>query len=254
MYTDSNVDQDLVKQEVEKQLKSMGLLGDEDARKPEPLTMRLGDKDYTFNSLQEAQDAINNAFTSVANNQAVLLQQIEEAQKAQKATGGDEPSFDKDKFLELIANNPIEAFNYVDSVRYGEDRVPPQVKEQLSRVPQLEQTITAYRFMQAHPEFVNTDENANLLRAVGAKLNIPIHTYEGLESAYTVARGYGLIGGGNTNEAPQNQNTQTMGRFSQQNTVPTPPAIQRGNTSIPDTDVESYLEGLSLEQLQGLMR
>ncbi|CAB4142950.1 hypothetical protein UFOVP434_54 [uncultured Caudovirales phage] len=254
MYSDNQVDQDLIKQEVEKQLKNLGVLGDEDQRQPEPIKMRLGDKDYSFANMEEAQNAINQAFTSVAQNQATLLQQIEDAQAAQRTSGDDKsPQFDKDKFLQLIANDPVEAFNYVDTIRYGEARVPDYVKQNLERIPQLEQTITAYRFTQAHPEFANTDANANVLRAIGQKLNIPIHTYEGLEAAYSVAQSYNVLTPAQKTESQQ-QNIEPSSRFgAQQQQVNTPPAISRGGNALPDADVENYLETLSNEQLRALL-
>jgi hypothetical protein len=39
MYTDNMVDQEAVKAEVQNQLKALGLLGDEDAPKSQPIVM-----------------------------------------------------------------------------------------------------------------------------------------------------------------------------------------------------------------------
>jgi len=253
MYNDNDVTSDLVKQQVENELKARGIIGDEDQRKAEPVKLNLGGQEYTFSSQEEMQATLNNAFASVAQNQAVLLQQLEEA--TQKQGGGQSndpasPQFDKDKFVKLISENPIAAFDYVDEMRYGPAKVAPAIQQELSRLQNVEATMTAYRFTQSHPEFENTNDNAAKLRAIAQNLKLGMD-YESLEAAYTVGKSYGVFG-----QPQQQQNTQpdTGSRFGQQSQQFTaPPQINRGGNSFQDNDVEAYVNTLTDAQLRQIM-
>jgi hypothetical protein len=255
-YSDKMVDEQLIKNAVNEQLKAAGIniQNDDDARPQQPIKLNIGGTEYSFSSQEEMNNAINNAFSAVAQNQAELLAQLEELQKYKTDKGenkqSNEPQFDKEKFVKLIQENPIEAFNYLDEVRYGPDRVPPTVKEKLNHISMLENQLTAYKFLNAHPEFQNTDQNAQILRGVASQLNIPL-TYEGLEAAYRVALSYCLI------QPAQNQyavnTTQTYG--TNQGPVTTPPAINRtASPMLPEADIEEYLNKLDNSQLEALIR
>ncbi len=254
MYNDNDVTGDLVAQQVEAKLRQLGIVGDEDQRKVEPVKINLGGQEYTFSSQEEMQSTLNNAFASVAQNQALLLQQLEEATAKQNGGAQADPSvpqFDKDKFVKLIGEDPIEAFNYVDEMRYGPAKVNPAVQAELARLQNVEATMTAYRFTQAHPEFDNNNENAQKLRAIAQNLKLGMD-YDSLEAAYTVGRSYGIDFSKPEFKQQQMQAAPTQGRF-QQNSVNAPPTINRGGNSFQNSDLESYVDTLSTEQLRQIM-
>jgi hypothetical protein len=253
------VDEQLIKNAVNEQLKAAGINieNDEDARPKQEIKLNIGGTDYVFSSVEEMNTAINNAFSAVAQNQAELLSQMEELKRYQSETPAsknqNEPSFDREKFVKLIQENPIEAFNYLDEVRYGPERVPPAIKEKLNNVAALEHQLTAYKFLNAHPEFQNTDQNAQILRGVANQLNIPL-TFEGLEAAYRVATSYGLI------QTPQQQNLsqnygppQTYG-YNQNQFAPPPTVNRTATPMLPEGDIEEYLNRLDNSQLEALIR
>jgi hypothetical protein len=247
MYTDSNVDADLVAAEVQKQLKTLGIVDDTEQKKVEPLKINLAGQDYSFNSVEEMQAALNTALSSVAENQAVLLQQLKDANESQQEKTPNAPKLDQEKFLEMLTKDPIAAMEYVDEFRYGPTKVNPAIQQELQRVQQLEAQLTAYRFINSHPEFENTDANAATLRQIAGKLNLPLD-FQGLESAYTVGRSYGFFNA--TPQAPQ----EPSGRFQQNSTpVSAPPTVNRGGNSYTDSVVTSQLENLSLDQLRQIM-
>tara|TARA_R110000868_G_scaffold4119_7_gene25017 strand:+ start:846 stop:1607 length:762 start_codon:yes stop_codon:yes gene_type:complete len=250
MYNEQDVTKDLVAEQVQAQLKALGISGDEDARKPEPVKINLGGQEYTFNSHEEMSTAINNTFAAVSQQQAAVLAQLEEANSKQNSGDNSNlPGFDQEKFVKLITEDPIAAFNYVDEMRYGPDRLPPKVKSELAEMESMKGQLTAYRFMNAHPEFHNDDKNAAQLRGIAQSLGLPMD-YNGLESAYRVGRANGI-----SFQAPEDQ---TQGRFNQQSnnvhsSTPTPPSINRGGNNLPEADVEAYMNGLSNEQLRALL-
>ena len=250
MYNEQEVTQNLVAEQVQAQLKALGISGDEDARKPEPVKINLGGQEYTFNSHEEMTTAINNTFAAVSQQQAAVLAQLEEARaKQSQGDNSNLPGFDQEKFVKLITENPIAAFDYVDEMRYGPDRIPPKVKQELAEMESMKGQLTAYRFMNAHPEFHNDDKNAAQLRGIAQSLGLPMD-FNGLESAYRVGRANGI-----TFQAPEDQ---TQGRFTQQsnnmhNSPAAPPAINRGGNNLPEADVEAYLQGRSNEELRALL-
>lgn len=254
-YNDNMVDQDLIKNAVNEQLKAAGIniQGDEDARKDTPVKFNIGGQDYQFSSQQEAETAINNAFSTVAQNQASMMAQLEEAQQKQSEgkppDASNEPKFDNEKFVDLIQKNPIEAFNYIDEVRYGPNRIPEPVAQRLQQVELLENQLNAYKFLHAHPEFQNTDQNAQVLRAVAGNLGVPLD-YNGLEASYRVAAAYGLIGAG----GQQTQQTQQQMQQYAAPGVQAPPSVNRtGTGGIPNNELEAHIDNLSTEQLLALI-
>ena len=244
MYNDNDVTKDLVAQTVQDQLKALGIVGDEDNRKAEAIKLTLGGQEYTFASQDEMQATLNNAFSSVAQNQSDLMRQLEEASANQNYKGNSAnsgPELDKDKFIKLINEDPIAAFNYMDELRAS-----PAKAEQETRLRQVESNLIAYRFIQTHPEFQNTDDNALKLRSIASNLGLGVD-FNSLESAYTVGKSYGIFG--------QQQNvTQTtpQPRFGNES-VQAPPSINRGGNQFQDSDVQSYVETLSNDQLRQIM-
>jgi hypothetical protein len=255
-YNDNMVDQDLIKKAVNEQLKAAGIniQGDEDARQDTPVRFNIGGQDYQFASQQEAETAINNAFSTVAQNQAAMMAQLEEAQRKQSEgkpkAETNEPQFDNEHFVNLIQKNPIEAFNYIDEVRYGPNRIPEPVAQRLQQVELLESQLNAYKFLHAHPEFQNTDQNAQVLRTVATNLGVPLD-YNGLEASYRVASAYGLI---NPGQAPQTQYQQAPQMQQYATNVQAPPSVNRtGTGGIPNNELEAHIDNLSTEQLLALI-
>lgn len=244
MYNENEVTNDLVAKQVEDQLRAQGIFGDEDAQKDSPISINLGGQEYTFKSREEMQATLNNAFASVAQNQAELMSQLEAATTQRNSQGAPQntaPQLDRDKFVELIGKDPIAAFNYIDEVRYGPSRVAPELHNELSRLRNVESTMTAYRFTQTHPDFENNNENAAKLRAIATNLGLQMD-YNGLEAAYTVGKSYGVFGQQQIQHAPQ-----------QANNTQAPPSINRGGNSAQDIDVENYVNTLSDSQLEQMM-
>lgn len=248
MYNESDVTKDLVASQIQEQLRAMGITGDEDAKKPDPIKINLGGQEYAFNSREEMETTLNNTFAAVTQQQAAVLAQLEEATKQQNLAQQNQnspaaPVFNQEHFVKLITENPMAAFDYVDEMRYGPEKISPKIKQELAEVEEMRNTLTAYRFLNAHPEFHNDNANANQLRGIANSLGLKTD-YAGLESAYQVGRANGMF---QPQAPPENQ-----GRFAQ-NSPSVPPTINRGGNSLPDQDVEAYMNGLSNAQLQAIL-
>lgn len=194
MYNDNLVDNEAIKAAVDERLKALGLKGDEPAKPVTKIPFTLAGQNYEFSSMEELQNAINGTFSSVATNQAELMRQLEDLKNAPNTGPSDDktPKFDNAKFADLVQKDPIAAFNYVDEIRYGADRVPEAVKQQGAQLTHLQQQLTAYQFLNAHQEFQNTDDNARMLYGIMNNLGLGMDL-QGFESAYRVGLANGLF-------------------------------------------------------------
>jgi hypothetical protein len=72
----------------------------------------------------------------------------------------------KERYYQLLNEDPIEAQNYLDSVRFGIQKpsdVPARFNEMYERISVLDGQTLAASFVNAHPEFPSDNEAAQVL-------------------------------------------------------------------------------------------
>jgi hypothetical protein len=233
-----------------------------DAPVPSPLKLNLGGQEITFNSQSELELALNQTLTHY-NNQ---IQALSNPTPANQVTDDDGPSFDQEKYISLMKENPVEAADYVDNFRYFGGKatgpVRDQIKQVLATAEANQQLMQTYQFRAAHPEFQGDQRIAQTIDQVRNQLGLP-WTADGLEAAYLVAQHRNMVP---RFEASQQAPPPVGGQFPQQNQYfgnggpqqqyPqqyqnfAPPAIGRGShtsESFPDP------ESMSLEQLERII-
>lgn len=248
-YSDNQIDNEALLEEVKK---IVGHKGDEDNRVPDPITLDIGGQKYTFKDQEELNANIGAAFKNLTEQNATLMAQLEEQvrQQSQKPESQDSPKVDYDKFASLIQKDPAAAFDYIDEIRYGPNKVPAAVSTLAEQLYQTQRQLDVYAFLNNHPEYQNTDKNAAALKIVMDNLNIN-PDLRGLEVAYRTAKAYGITF----------EETEPQGRFSQnanqqqaQTNVSPPPRVSRGGQTLPPDDIEKYLDGLTTKQLAELIQ
>lgn len=110
------------------------------------------------------------------------------------------PKPDVAKFIKLLEENPVDAFEYVDRFRFG-GRSPREINLELeSRLATQQAVLTIQQFNSAHPEIGQNPQAVNAMKQVMDAGNLPF-TLEGMELALDIAKVRNLI--------PQAQPTQT---------------------------------------------
>lgn len=250
-YSDKQIDNEALLEEVKK---IVGQKGDEDNRVPDPITLDIGGQKYTFKDQEELNANISSAFKNLTEQNATLMAQLEEQvrQQTQNQDSTDSPKVDYDKFASLIQKDPTAAFDYIDEIRYGPNKVPPAVSTLAEQLQQTQRQLDVYAFLNNHPEYQNTDKNAAALKSVMDNLSLN-PDLRGLEVAYRTAKAYGITF--------EDSSTQSQGRFAQnsnqqqtQNSVSPPPPVSRGGQQLPADDIEKYLDGLTTKQLAELFQ
>lgn len=91
-----------------------------------------------------------------------LRQQVEAAKPKPSTDGG----FDKDKYYQLLHDDPIRAQNYLDAQRFGvanPDEVPGYFTGMYEKISSLDGQTLAAGFVNQHPEFPNDTDTAKAL-------------------------------------------------------------------------------------------
>jgi len=84
------------------------------------------------------------------------------------ATARKEPSangFDKDRYYQLLHDDPLAAANYVDQVRYGVEDPVRYLQTMDTKLSALEGSSLAAGFQAAHPEFPSDEDSARTMTA-----------------------------------------------------------------------------------------
>jgi hypothetical protein len=257
MYSDNEVTQEQIRQQVEEQLRSMGIgqtkTADPPLPQPSTLKINIAGTPMEFSSQEELEKTLNSTFSGIAEKIHELEQR---AVSPQEKVKGDEDAFDMTQFADLLTRDPVKAFDYVDEKRYGQERIPKPVAEKLNELERVKGVLAVYQFKDVHRDFVESPENSQAIGRTLNYLNMP-PTFEGLTAAYQLAKANGLIK--NETSATQNQSrlansgNNSFSQFNNQTTA-APPAVSRNVATDYDSTVESYLEGLSSDQLQQLLR
>lgn len=164
----------------------------------QPWKVNVQGREYTFNSPEELNNALNATFTQFQN--TIQSLQAPPADPAPQPAAADAPpKFDMERYLETIKTDPIGAQEYLDSHRYFGGRVekPSEViKSQLAEADKNARLLAVYQFKEAHPEYQGNPQAAQVINQLRSELNLPFD-FNGLEAAYALARQRGLI------QAPQ---------------------------------------------------
>jgi uncharacterized protein (DUF2164 family) len=160
-----------------------------------PIKINIDGMDYTFANENELALSLSEfrkqALAEIEKAKNPSTQATQPAATGAGSSGSDAPIVNMDRFAELMKEGKVvEAFDYVDSVRYYGGKVdkPAQaIMQQLKEVEQMKQLMVVEAFRQQHPEFPINDPQAtqfleNVRGQIGAGFNA-----QGLEAAYYVA-------------------------------------------------------------------
>lgn len=231
---------------------------------PGPIKVRVGNNVYTFNNPDELSAAINQTIETynahIAELQKAAATAAEQAKQGAETKGpgsyvaeDEPPPFSKEKYVELLRNDPVAAQDYLDSYRlFGGYIEKPSVVigNILAKVAQQERILAAYQFREAHPEFPGGEVAANTLEAIRKENNLPF-TFAGLEAALGIAQSRGLLP---TREQYlsfiQQRTAAAQALPGQEPTRPQgPPALGRTTAEV-SPDLERMAEELTPEQIE----
>ncbi len=117
----------------------------------------IEDNSKAYRETKASLDTLQNQYQTVQ-------QQIESLKPKPEPVNG----FDKDKYYQLLHDDPIRAQNYLDSQRFGvqnPDEVPGFFTEMHQKISALDGQTLAAGFVNSHPEFPNDNETAKTLTA-----------------------------------------------------------------------------------------
>lgn len=225
-----------VKEGVEKTVAELGLKPGEKEKKVEPIKVKLGDKEYAFNS----QDELQTAFTNFANNyEAALEEAKKEPEKKERKPR--EKSFDKDVFASKFVDDTPDGISYAleHKLGYPVDRLRelPQVVES------QRQFIEALRFQKSNPDFPENDPKLNaMIGSVMQNTRLP-QTAEGLTAAWALVKQSGGY------KVPEKVVEQTK----EVSRVAAPPTPGR-KVEESDSDMYGKLNDLSFDEIEKLVK
>lgn len=196
----------LVREEIAKQLaarqetgqKSDGKDG-QSSQPAGPININLGGQTYTFQNVEQLNAALNQMVDAYQQELAKLQEagRVSGRVAGEQVTGDAPPPFDMKKYAELMAQNPIEAQDYLDSYRFfgGTVSKPSEyIRERLAAADRAEKVLAAYQFRNLHPElnFLPGEQAAAVINRMREEVGLP-WTVEGLEAAYALAQKRGLL-------------------------------------------------------------
>lgn len=157
------------------------------------------------------------------------------------------PKIDVQELAKRMEKDPVDAWNYVDEVRFGVKDVPGVIREMAQRIAAQDQYLAVTQFRADHPEYQTTPENGQTLIGLLQANNLPL-TAENLELVYTYGRQKGII--------QVQDNTQDNAGFGALATPPAPhapagpPRLGRTANNAPAFDLLSPAESMSSEELE----
>lgn len=192
VFSDADVDA-YIQSVVDDRLKKQGLPAqgspDEEtpvAAQPSPIKMNIAGQEYTFNNAEEAQAAVNNIIGQTSSR----MQQ--DHSQGRRVSSDDTPSFDMNTFVEKMAKNPIDAYDYVDEFRMGVKNPSQVMKDMIAQQAETQRVLAVYQFKDTHPDYEATPQNAQTLTQVLQQYSLPF-TPSGLDAAHALAVRQGLI-------------------------------------------------------------
>jgi len=227
-----------------------------------PIEITLDGTKYTFENADKLAEGLK------AYRENVYNAALEEAKKntvkapvtAPPPGQPNKPVFDEAKFVDMFTKNPVEAFNYVDEIRYGFPNAHQVLTQGLLMVEQQRRIIEANAFRDAAEDFPNGDPKAaEALANIVTANNLP-WTRDNLAMAWNHAKNNGWIKPvvNETPVAPQptmNANVLQMdrnpdGTFRGKAGIPTAP---RGNSFDPSPELDKF-RGLPLEEMEKVLK
>lgn len=253
-----------------------------------PIKITINGNNMEFDSVEQLNENLTQALSSVGAEYKQMKERLTELENQRgqvvedDAPVQDTGKFSQEKFLNLLKENPVDAFDYVDSFRYGVEKPSEYIKNNLKQSEEARQELEVNRWLQRHPEFPG-GEYAPVLDKVRMQMNLPL-TAQNLELAYQTAiqnqvlpdfktiailnfqrqqllqeiqNNGGTIPQNILQGMPQNQQGQENWRNDFQGKpvrIPAPPprVPQGGNQGTQLS--EEQLENLSMEQIERILR
>jgi hypothetical protein len=239
--------------------------GNPSGAQPGPITIRLGNEEFKFSGPDELSLAMTNLVAAYQAQMAELQKKMAEASQASEIkepdrgsyVTSDEPGpFDKDKYIQLLREDPVAAADYVDSYRlFGGyiERPAELLRNALAKVAEQDRILAAYQFRSAHPEFPGGNEAVATLEKIRQENNLPF-TASGLEAAYGIAQARGLLPGPQHYQqflqAQQAQQVEQLKSFVTRDLRPQgPPSLGRASADVPP-DIAAVADSLTPEQIE----
>jgi len=260
------------------------LMGSE-GKTANPIKITINGNNMEFESVEHLNENLTQALSQVGSEYKQMKERLAELEARGQVVEDDAPvqdtgKFSQEKFLNLLKENPVDAFDYVDSFRYGVEKPAEFIKQNLKNSEEARQELEVNRWLQRHPEFPG-GEYAPILDKVRMQMNLPL-TAQNLELAYQTAiqnqvipdfktiallnfqrqqllqdiqNNGGVIPQNMVQNLPQNQNQNWQNDFQGKPVrMPAPPprVPQGGNQGTQLSDEQ--LENLSMEQIERILR
>ncbi len=158
-----------------------------------PLKVNINGSEITFDTVEDLNKNLTEALATVGSEYQQMKNKLAELEanqyRGQTVDTDDEivetGKFSQTKFLDLLKENPVEAFDYVDTFRYGTEKPVEHIKNQLKAAEETRQEYEVNRWLQRHPEFPG-QQYGKVLDDVRVRMNLPL-TAQNLELAYQQA-------------------------------------------------------------------
>lgn len=158
-----------------------------------PLKVNINGSEITFDTVEDLNKNLTEALATVGSEYQQMkhkLAELEANQYRGQTVEDDDVQvetgkFNQSKFLDLLKENPVEAFDYVDTFRYGTEKPADYIKNQLKAAEETRQEYEVNRWLQRHPEFPG-QQYGKVLDDVRVRMNLPLTT-QNLELAYQQA-------------------------------------------------------------------
>ena len=162
----------------------------------QPIEITLDGTKYTFENAEKLAEGLKAYRENVYN--AALEEAKKNTLKAPQPAQApisqpNKPTFDEAKFVDMFTKNPVEAFNYIDEIRYGFPNAHQVLTQGLLMVEQQRRIIEANAFRDTADDFPNGDPRAaEALAQIVTANNLP-WTRDNLMMAWNHAKNNGWI-------------------------------------------------------------
>ena len=121
------------------------LMGSE-GKTANPIKITINGNNMEFESVEHLNENLTQALSQVGSEYKQMKERLAELEARGQVVEDDAPvqdtgKFSQEKFLNLLKENPVDAFDYVDSFRYGVEKPAEFIKQNLKNSEEARMTF-----------------------------------------------------------------------------------------------------------------
>lgn len=219
-----------------------------DPKQPASLKYRLGNQTFEAKTPEELQAQLDAAMSHIGQTVQNLQHQAAAAPQPAAQTPST-PQFDKEKYAKLFLENPLDAAEYLDEIRFGVAKPAQVLKTVIQDVGAIEQSNAVQQFISNTADYEATPENFHALASYMQQYGLPWN-YNGMKLAFGQAKLDGKIRTSDQDAQPQQQQG---GYMPSRRGAPVVPRSAQVSSTTVDQDLMDRFESMSPDKMKAFL-